>query len=158
MYSTAFDRSREPEVLTSIEIEVTPRRFGFWLIPDRRFCLGREDAGLAHIDLSNDEEQSLLGVALAMAISNHVWTAASPDADVAFTPSGLSRASVHVRLGFNTGRRWFAWQPIASVPANLWAYCDALRELGKQVLEQSGWEDSLRREREVRSEFHVVTW
>jgi hypothetical protein len=124
----------EQEVLTSIEIEVTPQRFRFWLIPPQRFSFGNEGVELAEMALSTDEERTLLDVAHSMAISNKVWTAASPYSDVVFSPQALNQASMHVRLGFNSGRLWSAWQPLASVPANLWAYCDGLHELATITL------------------------
>jgi len=122
----------EQEVLTSIEI--TPMRFRFWLIPPQRFSFGREGESLTEIDLSTDEEPRLLEVAHSMAISNHVWEAASPRADVVFSPQALNQASIHIRLGFNSGRRWSTWHPIASVPPNLWAYCQGLQELGTRTV------------------------
>jgi hypothetical protein len=126
--------SPEQEVLTSIEIEVTPQRFRFWLIPPQRFSFGDESVELAEMALSTDEERTLLDVAHSMAISNKVWTAASPYAGVVFSPQALNEASMHVRLGFNSGRLWSAWQPLASVPPNLWAYCEGLHELGSSTL------------------------
>lgn len=89
---------------------------------------------LAELDLSTDEERTVLEVAHSMAIAHQLWKAASPDADVVFSLRALSQASIHVRLGFNTGRRWSVWQPIASVPPNLWAYCEGLHELGSSTL------------------------
>jgi len=124
----------EQEVLTSIEIEVTPLRFRFWLIPPQRFCFGGEGGTLAEIDLSTDEQPGLLEVAHSMAISNKVWEAASPHADIVFSARALNQASMHVRLGFNSGRQWSTWHPIASVPPNLWAYCQGLCELGTKTL------------------------
>jgi len=124
----------EQEVLTSIEIEVTPLRFRFWLIPPQRFCFGVEGESLAEIDLTTDEEPKMLGVAHSMAITNHLWEAASPDAGAVFSTYGLKQASMHVRLGFNSGRRWSTWHPIASVPPNLWAYCQGLQDLGMRTL------------------------
>lgn len=124
----------EQEVLTSIEIEVTPLRFRFWLVPPQRFCFGEAGGPLAEIDLSSDEEPGLLEVAHSMAISNKVWEAASPHADAVFSTQALNQASMHIRLGFNTGRRWSTWHPIASVPPNLWAYCQGLHELGNRTL------------------------
>jgi len=124
----------DQEVLTSIEIEVTPLRFRFWLIPPQRFYFCREGESLAEIDLSTDEEPRLLELAHLMAISNKVWEAASPHAGVVFSPQALNQASIHVRLGFNSGRLWSTWHPIATVPPNLWAYCQGLQELGTRTL------------------------
>jgi hypothetical protein len=124
----------QQEVLTSIEIEVTPLRFRFSLVPPQRFYFGREGEALAEIDLSTDEEPRLLELAHLMAISNKVWESTSPDAGIVFSPQALNQASIHVRLGFNSGRLWSTWHPIASVPPNLWAYCQGLHELGTRTL------------------------
>jgi hypothetical protein len=133
----------EQEVLTSIEIEVTPQRFRFWLTPPQRFSFGDEGLTFAVMDLSTDEVRTLLDVAHAMAISNKVWTAASPYADVPFSPQALNQASMHVRLGFNSGRLWSAWQPVAAVRPNLWAYCAELHELGTLTLHRHAVEFGL---------------
>jgi len=128
------------ETLASIEVEVTPRRLRFVLSPGQRFSFGEEGEMIAEVPLTAEEERRVLEAAHALAVSNRVWETAGDDADRAFSSEALEQASLHVRLGFDSGLRWATWYPIASVPPNLRAFCDGLHDLGTRTLDRQASE------------------